>query len=32
MYPYDIAESTKGLIDLDDLFGPNAKSCFGTMS
>lgn len=32
MYPYDIAESTKGLIALEDLFGLTAKSCFRTLS
>ncbi len=32
MYPYDIAEATKGLIAAQDLFGLVAKSCFGSLS
>jgi hypothetical protein len=31
MYPYDIAEATQGLIPSEDLFGMNAKSCFGAL-
>lgn len=32
MYPYDIAEATKGLIAPNDLFGQVARACFGTLS
>jgi hypothetical protein len=31
MYPFDIAEATKGLIPSEDLFGMNAKSSFGAL-